>query len=210
MNSEDSIEITDDEIHNTLPRKPKKSVSKIFLALVTALILAAMSVWAGLKWTSQINEYKVNHESANKKIAGLEKQLSDLQTDSATTKDGYLEISQWGIKIVPTSSPMSYKIKSIDSETKVAMLSNAESDKLSEDEGCTANGVTDTQYRAIVQQEKTQLTKEEIIGNITYIGKIQGYYYYADRGNGPCSDNIEKEGRVLNDLFESAKSAVQI
>ncbi len=189
------------------------SKAKIVFSVILVTVTFAAMAFAGLKWRGQILEYKFNMNQRDKQITALEAEIDKIKenekiSDTSQSKEGYLDIKEWGVRLKSTQSPMSYVITTKQNGDKIAWLTNAEAQGLIEYAECTINKEEQVNhyYLATITRYKTK--PESVVGNMKYIGTKDGYYFYSDHGNGVCSDqaHINQEAEILRKLYDAANT----
>lgn len=196
-------------VHSTSDSKAK-IVFSVILVIVTFTAMAL----AGLKWRSQILEYKFNMNQRDQEIATLNKEVDQLKKDnpvlSAESESGkrLLTIKEWGVRLEPTNSPMSYVITTDQSGDKVAWLTNQEAQGLIEYAACPVQKDEQVNHYYLASITRFKTKPESVTGNMKYLGTKDGYYFYSDHGNGACSDqsHIDQEARLLRELYSAANT----
>lgn len=183
---------------------PKKSRRNKFIFVLFATVFVAVTSLIGWSWYSQSHAYEETISQQDQQITNLEKKITDLEkaageantSDSMTSKK-YLEIAQWGVKLTPTESAMSYSISNLGGN-ETLQLTNVDVAKLGD--SCTSES-----YLAIVSRYKQKLDENEENYTATYIGQIGSYYYYVTGANGTCSEN-PSETSIRNAIVAAAKT----
>ena len=196
------------------PRVPKKKsgiVKKVMLVILVLLLMAA-SAGAAYYFTKEQAE-----KDAAAIIEPLVAQLEEIEAaqksaaEAEVAESSFLEIDQWGVKLTPTASEMSYKITKNSNGTETAWLTNKDAQALSataQDLSCNkdgSGGQPNHWYLASVVRSKNKLTG--VYESMTAT-KIGDYFYYADQANGGCSKeaSLQAESAARQELYRAAQS----
>ncbi len=86
------------------------SKAKMVFSVILVIVTFAAMAFAGLKWRSQILEYKTNINQRDQEIATLKARVDGINNQSTsntkTSTEGYLNIKEWGVKLKSTESAM--------------------------------------------------------------------------------------------------------
>lgn len=183
---------------------PRKSRRNKFIFVLFAIVFIAVISLIGWSWYSQFHAYKEEISQQDQQITNLEKKITDLKkavgeanTSGSMTSKKYLEIAQWGVKLTPTESAMSYSIGNLGGN-ETLQLTNADVAELGD--SCTSES-----YLAIISRYKQKLDENEENFTASYIGQIGNYYYYVTGANGTCSEN-PSELLIRNAIIAAAKT----
>ncbi len=188
------------------------SKAKMVFSVILVIVTFAAMACAGLKWRSQILEYKTNINQRDQEIATLKARVDGINNQSTsntkTSTEGYLNIKEWGVKLKSTESAMSYVITTKQDGDKTAWLTNAEAQALVEFAECPIDKDDQVNHYFLASISRYKTKPESVVGNMKYLGTKDGYYFYSDHGNGVCSDqaHINQEAEILRKLYDAANT----
>ncbi|HMS30784.1 MAG TPA: hypothetical protein PJ984_00110 [Candidatus Saccharibacteria bacterium] len=188
------------------------SKAKMVFSVILVIVTFAAMAFAGLKWRSQILEYKTNINQRDQEIATLKARVDGINNQSTsntkTSTEGYLNIKEWGVKLKSTESAMSYVITTKQDGDKTAWLTNAEAQALVEFAECPIDKDDQVNHYFLASISRYKTKPESVVGNMKYLGTKDGYYFYSDHGNGVCSDqaHLNQEAEILRRLYDAANT----
>lgn len=189
------------------------SKAKLVFSVILVIVAFAAMAFAGIKWRSQILEYKNNMNQRDKEITALQTEIDKIKnnemiSNTSESKEGYLDIKEWGVRLKSTESPMSYVITTKQNGDKIAWLTNAEAQGLIEYAECTIKNEDQVNHYYLASITRYITKPEPVVGNMKFLGTKDGYYFYSDHGNGVCSDqaHINQEAEILRKLYDAANT----
>jgi len=198
--------------NNSSLRAQKKNMKPLLVTL-SVVFLLLIGTLLGWKWYLQIQEYKNNINQRDQQIIAVQTEIDKIKenetiSNTSESKEGYLDIKEWGVWLKSTESPMSYVITTKQNGDKIAWLTNAEAQGLIEYAECTIKKDDQVNHYYLASNTRYKTKPESVVGNMKYLGTKDGYYFYSDHGNGVCSDqaHINQEAEILRKLYDAANT----
>ena len=192
------------------------SKAKIVFSVILVIVTFAVMAFAGLKWRSQILEYKFNMNQRDQEISELQQRIKELDETTGTkiknsTKDGYVTVKEWGVALKATPSGLSYMIEKGEAGTEYLFLTNDTAQSLIDKvkETCPAQNKLGKNHFHLSVVSRYKEKRDESKAFEAFITQIGEYYYYWSASNGSCTSGtayMDVELATRQELIVSAQS----